>query len=339
MEIKAPDFKTREDKLTSWLDGEARQFLFDSFSDDYCSRMGMLFLQGVEMPIKAEDLKAFHGEGGLSITTLADNIAIVIGSNTQFKHRDAYIQYLKAYFNENLVEVLAQSGASELVENRYRKACIYFRAALLLDGGNRNAMFGYACCCREWYLSMEGEDDQQLIAILKAEATEYFEHLTRLYPEDAAAYYFLGYAYLNQGLYTKSQLIWKKFLELSKDESKDEVKEIKERLDSLVEPVKIEEGINHLIAGRYEEGLKILEPYVESEYTNWWPLHFYLASGYEAMGWDAEAIEGYRRVLRLNPSNIDACEALADLYASAGDADNADKYLKKSQIIRRNAEN
>lgn len=338
MEIKAPDFKIREDKLSSYLDGEARRFLFDCFSDDYCSRMGMLYLQGVEMPIKPEDIKAFHGEGGLSITTLADNIAIVIGSNTRFKHRDAYIQFLKAYFNDKLVEILAQSGAAELKEERYRKACIYFRAALLLDGGNRNAMFGYACCCREWYLSLEGGDDQQLVAILKSESTEYFEHLVRLYPEDAAAYYFLGYAYLNAGLYTKAQLIWKKFLEKVKDGGKEEVKEIRERLESLKEPVKIEEGINLLLAGRYEEGLRILEPYVESEYGNWWPLHFYLAGAYEALGHVEEAIEGYTRVLKLSPSNPDACQALAELYAQAGDAEKAEKYHKKADIIRRNAE-
>ena len=215
MELKAPDFRKREDKLSGWLDGEVRTFLFDSFSDDYCTRTGMEFLRGVDIPIKPGDLAAFHGEGGLPVTDLADNMALVIGANTQFKYRDAYIAYLALYFNEKLVDVLAQKGAEELKAQHYRKSCIYFRAALLLDSQNKQAMFGYACCCREWYLSMEGEDQQELISLLKKESTEYFEHVTRVYPEDAAAYYFLGYAYVNAGQYRKSQLAWKKFLQLS----------------------------------------------------------------------------------------------------------------------------
>ena len=82
MELKAPDFRKREDKLSGWLDGEVRTFLFDSFSDDYCTRTGMEFLRGVDIPIKPGDLAAFHGEGGLPVTDLADNMALVIGANT-----------------------------------------------------------------------------------------------------------------------------------------------------------------------------------------------------------------------------------------------------------------
>ena len=164
MERKAPDFKQREDKLSGWLDGEVRTFLFDSFSDDYCSRTGLDFLRGVDIPIKPGDISAFYGEGGLPVTDLADNMALVIGANTQFKHRDAYLSYLKMYFNEKLSDVLAQKGAEALREQQFRKSCIYFRAALLLDDCKREALFGYACCCREWYLSMEWEDRSKIRA-------------------------------------------------------------------------------------------------------------------------------------------------------------------------------
>ena len=359
MELKAPDFRKREDKLSGWLDGEVRTFLFDSFSDDYCTRTGMEFLRGVEIPIKPKDLAAFHGEGGLPVTDLADNMALVMGANTQWKFRDAYIAYLALYFNERLVDVLVQKAATELREGHYRKSCIYFRAALLLDDQSRDAMFGYACCCREWYLSMEGEDQQELIAILKGEASEYFEHVTRVYPDYPAAYYFLGYVYINAGQYKKAQLAWKKFLELSEADKAaeqgevaepvvatdnasepsgeaDEIAEIRERLASLEDPVKIEEGINDLVAGRLEDGLRILERYVGTEYDNWWPLHYYLASAYRELGFFEEAMEGFHRVLKLQPSHAESCDCLADLYAAEGDAENEEKYRKKAEIIRGN---
>ena len=360
MELKAPDFRKREDKLSGWLDGEVRTFLFDSFSDDYCTRTGMEFLRGVDIPIKPGDLAAFHGEGGLPVTDLADNMACVMGANTQFKYRDAYIAYLALYFNEKLVDVLVQKGATELREQHYRKSCIYFRAALLLDDQNRDAMFGYACCCREWYLSMEGEDQQELIGILKKEATEYFEHVTRVFPDYAAAYYFLGYAYVNAGQYKKAELAWKKFLKLNEEKAavstvpepvegteastdpaegtneSDEVKEIRERVASLADPVKIEEGINALLAGHLEDGLRILERYVGTQYDNWWPLHYYLASAYRELGFFDEAVEGFKRVLALQPSHEESCECLADLYAADGDAENSEKYRRKAEIIRKN---
>ena len=356
MELKAPDFRKREDKLSGWLDGEVRTFLFDSFSDDYCTRTGMEFLRGVQIPIKPGDLAAFHGEGGLPVTDLADNMALVIGANTQFKYRDAYIAYLALYFNEKLVTVLAQKGADELKAQHYRKACIYFRAALLLDDQSKEAMFGYACCCREWYLSMEGEDQQELIAILKKESSEYFEHLTRVYPDDATAYYFLGYVYVNAGQYKKAELAWKKFVELSgaaladsvagtdtepaeeTSKEREEIKEIRERLASLEDPVKIEEGVNLLTAGHLEDGLRILERYVGTDYDSWWPLHYYLGSAYRELGFFPEAIEGFKRVLALQPSHEESCECLADLYMAEGDAENAEKYRRKAEIIRKNRE-
>ncbi len=344
MDLKAPDFRKRADKLSGWLDGEVRTFLFDSFSDDYCSRTGMEFLRGVDIPIKPGDLSAFKGEGGIPVTDLADNMAKVIGANTQFKYRDAYITYLAMYFNEKLVDVLVQKGAAALKDQQYRLSCIYFRAALLLDDQNREAMFGYACCCREWYLSMEGEDQQELIGILKKESSEYFEHVTRVYPDYAPAYYFLGYVYVNGGQYKKAQLAWKRFLRLNEEQrgkdagESEEMKEIRERVASLDDPVKIEEGIGCLTGGRLEEGLRILERYVGTEYDSWWPLHYYLGAAYRELGFFEEAIEGFKRVLALQPSHEESCEALAELYMAEGDGDNAEKYRKKAEIIRRNME-
>lgn len=348
MEIKAPDFRKREDRLRPWLDGELRTFLFDRFSAEYCRRTGTDFLRGVDIPFKAGDLSAFREEGGLAVTDIADNMASVIGADTHFVHRDAYIAYMAKYFNEKLTEVLAHKGASELAAERFRRAAVYFRAALLLDSQHRDAMFGYACCCRQWYLSLEGEDEEELISVLKADASEYYEHTVRIYPDHAASHYFLGYVYANAGQYRKAQIVWKKFLSLAKaggdaqqrdaaPPKNEEVKEIEERLASLEDPVKIEAGIADLAAGRYEEGLRALEPYTGTSYGEWWPLHYYLANAYEELGFGDEASEGFRKVLALNPSHEESCRRLAELCEAAGDAEGAAKYSAKAELIARNS--
>ncbi len=331
----APDLTEKEDKLKPYLESEIKGILFDELAEDFLERNGLEFMTGVPVPLRAEDLT-----GGADVTKLADNMAVVMGADTHFKYAQAYVRFMAKCFNEKLVGVLSGTGGSNLVKEQYRKACVYYRAALLLDPKDRDSIFGYACCCREWYLSLEGDDDQELVALLKAESTEFFEWCMVLYQDFAPSYYYLGYAYLNSGQYTKANLVWHDFVERA-DRGRDEeiVKEIEERLESLKEPVKIEAGINHILAGRYEEGLKALEPYVGGDYDQWWPLHYYLATAYRELGADAEAVEGFRRVLALSPSHTEAAQALAELYAANGDAEMAEKYLNKVKIFENNKNN
>ena len=78
----------------------------------------------------------------------------------------------------------------------------------------------------------------------------------------------------------------------------------------------------------------MLEPYVQTEYSQWWPLHFYLGCAYNELGELPEAIEGFLNVLKLSPSNVDAMDALADLFARTGDAEKSEKYANKAALIR-----
>lgn len=334
----APVFATREDKLCKYLESNSKDFLFDEFSEDYLEEKGLDFLKGIAVPFRASDMVDLNSKG-IDPSSIVDNMAMVIGSNTKFPYANQYMKFMAVFFNEHLIDVYCSNGANELVSQNFRIACAYYRMALILDEKNLMAMFGYACTCREWYLSLEGEDDvAELITILKAEATEYYEWLIIEHPEFAPAYYYLGFAYLNAALYSKAQFIWNRFIELSEDETKPEVQEIKTRVDELTDPAKIEEGVNKLTTGDIEGGLKILEPYVDSQYGTWWPLHFYLAAAYRELGHIEEAIEGFKKVLSLDASNYDACQALSELFEELNDEQNHTKYAKKCEIILQNRE-
>ncbi len=332
--MKVPDLSQRTDSLRSYLESLVKDFLFDELSPQYLKSRGMEFLEGVPLPFEARDMVAFR-EGGLDVSKLADNMAVTIGANVRFPHVRAYVRFFAKYFDEKLIGVLCAKASENLAKREFRRSCAYSRAALLLDGESEQAMFSYACCCREWYLSMEDEDFEELIAILKKEASDYFEYTVMAHPDFAPAYYYLGFVYLNAGQYAKADIVWKRFLALC-DPSKDEAAEIKEQLEKLAEPVKIEAGINKLLSGQIREGLEALEPYADSPYSNWWPLHYYLASAYMELGHAPEAIEGFRRVLQLEPSNLDSIKALADIYASLGDPVNEEKYRKKYAIVEEN---
>lgn len=320
-------------ELSEYLKSQIKDYLFTEIDPGFLDANDLGFLRDVSIPIKPSDLKSFT-ESGLPTTAIADNMAMVVGADPDFKFADRYIRYIKTFFNEKIVDVYASKAEELLDSGSYRMALCYLRAALMYEPDSKHAMYCYANGCRIWYQSMEGEDQEKLIALLKSEANEYFAQLTNLYPEFAPGWYYLGYAYLNAGKYTKAEIAFRHYLDNSTGMPEEDVKEIKERVAELKDPVKIEAGKNLLLAGRFEDALAVLEPYVESKYAGWWPLHYYLAVAYEQLGNTEEAIEGYLNVIKLEPSNYDANLALSQLYEETGNYEKAKKYSDKAELIR-----
>ena len=102
----------------------------------------------------------------------------------------------------------------------------------------------------------------------------------------------------------------------------------------LDEPVQIERGCNQIMGGDFVGGRDTLSKFKEGRYENWWPLWYYLGVAEASLGNIDEAIADLKKVLTLSPSNTDVMDELAQLYEAAGDKVNADKYIKKAQLIR-----
>lgn len=338
-----PIFRTREDKLKQYFSNQLNSFIFSELSAEFLCAADLDFLEGTPVPLTQDDLRGFVGSG-VSTTQIADNMAVVIGSDTHFKYAEKYLRYLNKLFSTDLVKVFAGKAEEAFKIGNYRKAMAYLRAGMMFREEDLTAIYAYACGCRYWYLSMEGSDeDQELIKVLKNEAFMYFDGLTTLYPEFPKGWYYLGYSYINAGQYLKAQIAWKHYIkaagavhaENGASEPEEDIKEITDRLAELDDPVKIEHGVGLLKAGHTMEALKILEPYVNTDYNKWWPLHFYLGCAYRELDCDAEAIEGFLNVLKLSPSNAEAMDALAELYARAGDAEKSEKYRTKAALVRK----
>ena len=95
---------------------------------------------------------------------------------------------------------------------------------------------------------------------------EAFEKLTLSAPDFDMGFYYLGYLYLNLGLYLKAKLTWEEFMKLAVSDNGDSTKqreEISEWLRKLDEPVKIEAAYNKVLSGRFEQGIEELSPYAK----------------------------------------------------------------------------
>lgn len=334
--------------------------LFGELSDDFLKVMGGLeILKGVPVPIS-------EGENGqIAVRSIFIDMAKVIGGDAAFVYADKYLTYIKAVGGKDAEPILVSEGAKAADEGRFEDACKILRTALMIDPKSRAALYLYGRACKACYetagaAAEEGETEvpglnfnskniDDYIGNFKAESMDTFEILTMMHPDFAMGYYFLGYAYLNMGLYLKAKLTWNDFIRLSSaadentsgldDQRLDDLRrEVTGMLLDLEEPVEIEKGCNQISAGDFVGGRDTLMKFRTGRYENWWPLWYYLGVAEASLGNLEEAIADLRKVLTLSPSNTDVMDELAQLYDAAGDAVNAAKYRNKIGIVNSNRE-
>lgn len=324
------DIQKREDRIGRYFRKYLDRFVFNEFSADFRSKIkaGDL-MENVPIPLRKEDVEAFAAGEDVSMQVIAENMTWVIGCDPNFQFTKAYVAILNKLFGKKACEGVLKEGRDAAEQGEMDNACIHFRAALCMQSDFLDAMYSYARACRAMYLDSQNEE---YVGRFKAEAFDFFEMITEVHPKFAQSYYYLGYAYLNMGLYVKAKLTWDKFLEYSKN-GKDR-KEIRQRLQQLEEPVLIEQGCNDVMAGRYQQGIVCLEPFKNSRFKTWWPLFYYLGIAYEMTGNMEEAIACFKKVLTMNASHIETMEELAAIYTQIGDEANRFKYRNKIRMVR-----
>lgn len=323
------DIKQRPDRVGKYLKKYTKNFVFDEFSDAFIKRTGFDFMKGVPIPLRKQDLEQFRGGDGLKMNHIAENIAWIMGIDPKFQYMESYLEFMRRFSNSKIINGLVKEGRDTAEAGDYDNAAIHFRAALCISPTNIHAMYSYARACRELYLTGNNEE---YIGRFKAESIEFFELLTVFHPRYSLAYYYLGYCYLNMGLYIKAKLAWERFLKMSTN-MKD-CREVRSRMKQLEQPVRIEEGCNAVLSGKYELGVDILEPFLTTKFRDWWPMSYYLGVAYERTGNRKDAVASFKRVLGVNASHVETMDELAAIYADCKDKENEVKYRKKAELIR-----
>ncbi|MDD2218223.1 MAG: hypothetical protein PHX63_07320 [Eubacteriales bacterium] len=326
----------KNDRVKEYFKPLLEEYVFDHFTDDFLEKLGAkACMSGVPVPISMASFGDFK-KGGVRTIDIMQAVAVVLGCDTEFRYKDNYIDFLNTVFRGKTEDILVNEGYSTMSRGDFLRGAAYFRANLLIYPESMHSIYGYALACRALYLAGGTEE---FVGKFKAESIKGFEVLNDLYPDFAFAYYYLGYTYLNMGLYIKAQLAWIKFLEkLENDDAApdatQEKAEIVQRLEELKNPVEIEKGINSVSSGKYIDGMQALEKHKDGEHGDWWPMHYYLGIAYECVGMVDEAIQAFKRVLSIHPSHIDSMDELVAIYHLQGDSENEKKYSQKIQRVK-----
>ncbi|MBQ6371151.1 MAG: hypothetical protein IJJ21_06200 [Firmicutes bacterium] len=323
------DIRLREDRIGRYFKKYLNKFVFVEFSEDFLSRAKAAdVMRGVPIPLRRKEVKTFAGGDGVPMTIIAENMVWVIGCDPHFKYTEDYVKILNKIYNNKMFEILMKEGRDAAERGEMDDACIHFRASLCFQYDYLHSMYSYARACRVMY---ENSRNEEYVGRFKAEALDWFELLTETHPRFAMGFYYLGYQYLNIGLYKKAVLAWEEFLKFT--HNKKDRKEIRHRIEQLEDPVRIEGGCLDITSGRYEEGLAVLEPYLQSQYKNWWPLHYYLGLGYQASGRTPDAVAEFKKVLMINGSHLETMRELLAIYEAQDDKQNIRKFSEKIRLI------
>lgn len=336
---KNEQFEEKKDRIGIYLIPRLdKELLFDELSDNYLAKAGVAdILTGVPVPIRMDELSK-----GISTVMIAKNMAYVIGCDINFRYRDNYIAYIERTFTKDFVKPLLKEGVDLAANGDHETACIYFRAAIQIDPHSTDALYCYGRACKDAYERGEGEDPEY-VGRFKADSLEAFEKLTLADPGFAMGFYFLGFGYVNLGLYVKASLTWGHFMELTRDDVENpETHELRDEIRGLMKqlelPCIIENGYNAVLRGSYNEGIEILSPYrKDKRFNQWWPLWYYLGEAYKGLGDAAEAEACFLEALKLSPSNADVMQELVEIYEALGETEKREKYENKIRIVKRNA--
>lgn len=329
--IEELDLKLREDRIGKYFKKYLNKFVFAEFSEDFLKNFKSAeIMRGVPVPLRKQDIKEFNGGDGLSMMHIAENMVWVMGCDPHFKYTQSYCDCLDDIFGKKILDSLLKEGRDAAEAADYDNACVHFRAILCMQPDYIHAMYSYARVCTKMY---ENSRNTEYIGRMKAEALDFYELMVAIHPRHAQSYYYLGYAYANMGYYIKARLAWADFMRFSKN-GKDK-KEIRQRMEQLAKPALIEEGCNDVLAGRFGDAIKKLEPFLQDKFESWWPLHYYLGVAYERTGRTEEAKERLIQTLKMNGSHLETMEELYAIYTAEQDEHNANKYRKKMDIIRK----
>ncbi len=291
---------------------------------------GYIVTGGLPLPIPMDDLidNVKEAADRMKFNDMVDGMIYTIGIDESFPYADKYKEILKA-FSKEIESVIINTGNECVQKGELDKGMIYFRAAYALNKNNLYAIYNYSIALEEKAKRLYDEDNKDLGTIFLTEAMEKMEEVRDkdeegIFPN---AHYKLGYYYKAYNKNIKAKESWEKFLETGAvPEVGDEVRNM---LEAIENDVIYEEGCELILNGEPRKGLEKLLPLTE-KYEKWWNLDFMTGVALRQIGDFKNAMSFFRRVLEVNPSQVDTLNEMGLCKANTGDMHGALEFFSKA---------
>lgn len=265
--------------------------------------------------ILIQNIKEGNLDNEVNISYIIDGMIYTIGVDNKFPYIEEYIFILKKY-DDNINDYILYEALKDLENNDYDKSAIKLRTLLLLDERNVNGLLNYAIAIEEIAKQFIKKEDIKKGEKFLKYSTKQLENILNIDDKFAPSYYKLGYHYKYFQHFLKANLIWEKFLLLSKDDILSQ--EIREEMDIIKDDVNMETGLTYLNHHDYNRALGyFLE--LMPKHKDKWNINYLIGQTYMGLGeWDV-AIDYMKNALKTNPQEADIYNELGIIYFNNND--------------------
>jgi len=311
--------------IDDFLRSKAEELVFVELQPDKTIEVGGISLTSeIPLPILVKDMSNQVSKGSdvdFSIVSFVEGMIRIIGIDSEFKHRDVYVDFLNAY-SEELYKGVLTKGFESVNRELMSEALIYFRAAYTLAPDHVDALYNYARCLEDIAVN-----DDKVYSGFSEEAFKLFSEMKELYPDHYLSYFHLGFHYSNSNDYGHARDLWSRALHLNiTDDIKKELVKLLKDNDA---KMSFEKGYQYIVDGHSEEGLELLLP-LEEEYDDWWNLLFFIGLAYRQLERYEDAIEYFEKTLTYNTGHVDTMNEIGICLMSIGVYEEAERYFKEA---------
>lgn len=317
------------DRLENYFKKKTENISFIELKEDtFVDVNGYRVTSDIPLPIVVGELINEIKSGDdeeVGFLNMINGMIYTIGVDHEFKHAESYIDILYS-FDPKIESYIIHLGMNKLKSGNLEDALVVFRSICSINPKNIDGLYNYALALEERSRLAYENKDKKLGRLFLTEAMEKMEEIISLDEEQKVymVYYKLGFYYKHFNQFREAKAMWEKFLARGKET--ELLDEIRSELLQMEDDVTYEEGYNKVIEGSAKEGLDLLIPLAE-KYESWWNLEFMIGLAYRQLGQIEQAIDCFKKVLEINPAQIDSLNEVGLCKAAQGDMEGAIEYF------------
>lgn len=277
---------------------------------------------GISLPIITKDLvEKIHTMDidEIEIKYIIEGIIYILGADPSFIYNEEYKRILNNYDN-NIEEYILYRAIKLNEEDDYIGSGIFSRALLSLEGENIKGLFNYSLVLEKIGIEYIEKDDIEKSDKFISYASDVLNQILKIDDKFELAYYKLGFHYKHFQNFLKANLIWKKFIQISKDANLSQ--EVREELLIVEDDSNLEVGITYLNYMDFDKALDAFLKLMPKHEDNW-NLNYLIGQTYNGLNKLDLALEYMKNALDLNKEDIDIYNSLGGIYINIGNINKA----------------